>query len=144
MKLTPFHIAAPVRDIPEARKFYGETLGFPEGRSDDTWIDYNMFGHQFVCHLNPNIGKGGKVELHYNPVDEHYIPIPHAGVVLEMETWREFAERLKSRKIEFIIKPYIRFEGKPGQQATMFFLDPSGNALEFKAFENIEKELFRR
>lgn len=144
MKLTPFHIAIPVRDIHEAREFYGNTLGFPEGRSDDTWVDYNMFGHQFVCHLNPMIGKDGKVELHHNPVDEHQVPIPHAGVVLEMDEWKKFADRLKKKNIQFLIEPYIRFKGKPGEQATMFFLDPSGNALEFKAFSNIEAELFRK
>lgn len=144
MKLTPFHIAVPVRDIPEAREFYGNTLGFSEGRSDDTWVDYNMFGHQFVCHLNPGLGKKGKVELHYNPVDKHQVPIPHAGVVLEMDKWQEFAENLKSQNIKFIIEPYIRFKGQPGEQATMFLLDPSGNALEFKAFRSIEEELFKK
>lgn len=95
------------RDIPEAREFYENTLGFTEGRSDDTWVDYNMFGYRFVCHLNPGLGKSGKVELRYNPVDKHQVPIPHAGVVLEMDTWQEFSENLKSQNIEFIIEPYI-------------------------------------
>ncbi|NIP30169.1 MAG: glyoxalase [Candidatus Dadabacteria bacterium] len=144
MNLTPFHIAIQVRDIKEARKFYGETLGFKEGRSDDIWVDYNMFGHQFVCHLNPDLGKDGKVSLHYNKVDEHAVPVPHAGVVLELDDWNKFSERLKSKGIEFIIKPYTRFKGQPGEQSTMFFLDPSGNALEFKAFRDIEEELFRK
>lgn len=144
MKLTPFHIAVPVRDIPEARHFYGTVLGFREGRSDETWIDYDMFGHQFVCHLNPNLGKEVKVELHYNPVDKHQVPVPHAGVVLETDTWKKFAERLKSKNIEFVIEPYTRFKGQPGEQSTMFFLDPSGNALEFKAFSNIEEQLFKK
>lgn len=144
MNLTPFHIAVPVRDIPEARHFYGTVLGFQEGRSDSSWIDYNMFGHQFVCHLNVYIGKKGKVKLHYNPVDRHQVPIPHTGVVLDMNTWKEFSKFLKNKNIEFIIEPYIRFQGQPGEQATMFFLDPSGNALEFKAFNDIEAELFKK
>lgn len=142
MKLTPFHIALQVRNIKEARDFYGEILGFPEGRSDENWVDFNMFGHQFVCHLNPELGFSGKVDSLYNNIDGHGVPIPHAGVVLEMEDWQAFSEKLKNNSIEFIVEPYIRFKGKPGEQATMFFLDPSGNALEFKAFRNIEDQLF--
>ncbi len=144
MKLTPFHIAVQVRDIKESREFYGEILGLDEGRSDTNWVDYNMYGHQFVCHLNPNIGKDGKVDLHFNPVDRHSVPVPHAGVVLEMNDWIELSDRLTGKYLEFVIEPYIRFKGKTGEQATMFFLDPSGNALEFKSFKNIKVNLFRK
>lgn len=143
-KNTFFHIAVQVRDIPEAREFYGVTLGFEEGRSDTAWVDFNMFGHQYVCHLNPDLGKCGKVDLHYKSVDSHEVPVPHAGVILEMDVWKNFADRLLGKKIEFIIKPCTRFEGKPGEQATMFFLDPSGNALEFKAFRDINSQIFAK
>ena len=139
MKLNPFHIAIPVRDIPESRRFYADILGCPEGRSDQLWVDFNLFGHQFVCHLNPDIGKDGKVESHYNPVDGHGVPIPHYGVVLEMEQWENLATKLKQHKIDFIIEPYVRFKGQTGEQATMFFLDPSGNALEFKGFKDVSQ-----
>ena len=139
MRLNPFHIAIPVRDIPESRSFYVDVLGCPEGRSDQSWVDFNLFGHQFVCHLNPDIGKDGKVESHYNPVDGHGVPVPHYGVVLEMEQWENLATKLKQHKIEFIIEPYVRFKGQIGEQATMFFLDPSGNALEFKAFKDMSQ-----
>ena len=140
--ITPFHIAFQVRDIDEARDFYGNKLGFREGRSDTTWIDYNMFGHQVVAHLNPNLGPTGRVANHCNPVDEHAVPVPHFGVVLEVDTWKEFSQRVRSAVDNFIIEPYVRFEGQPGEQHTMFFEDPSGNALEFKAFANIESQLF--
>lgn len=139
MKLTPFHIAIPVRDIPESRRFYSTILGCDEGRSDENWVDFNLFGHQFVCHFNPTIGKDGKLESHYNPVDGHGVPVPHYGVVLEMDHWKTLAARLKDHEIEFVIEPYIRFKGKPGEQATMFFMDPSGNALEFKAFKDMSQ-----
>ena len=139
MKPTPFHIAIPVRDISESRQFYSTILGCEEGRSDVTWVDFNLFGHQFVCHLNPNIGKDGKIASHYNPVDGHGVPVPHYGVVLEMAHWENLATRLKEHGIEFIIAPYIRFKGEVGEQATMFFLDPSGNALEFKAFKDMNQ-----
>ena len=144
MKLTPFHIAVQVRNITEAKYFYGSILGFEEGRSDTTWIDFNMFGHQFVCHLNEHLGYDGKVSLYYNKVDEHSVPVPHAGVILEMEKWTELAERLKINNVKFIIEPHIRFKDKPGEQATMFLLDPSGNALEFKSFNNINEQLFEK
>jgi extradiol dioxygenase family protein len=144
MKLTPFHIAIQVRDIQEAKEFYGNLLGLDQGRSDTNWVDYNMYGHQFVCHLNPNIGKNGKVHLHYNPVDKHCVPVPHAGTVLEMDDWNKLADRLRKYNIKFIIEPHIRFKGKTGEQATMFFLDPSGNALEFKSFKNIDNNLFKK
>ena len=140
--LTPFHIAIPVRDIPEARDFYGNKMGLSEGRSEPSWIDWNMFGHQVVTHLNPNLGPTGKVANHCNPVDTHAVPVPHYGVVLEVETWKELERRVRTFIDEFIIRPYVRFEGQPGEQHTMFFADPSGNALEFKAFANIEAELF--
>lgn len=142
MALTPFHLAIQVRDIAEARDFYGSKMGLPEGRSDENWVDWNMFGHQVVTHLNPELGANGKVPKHCNPVDAHAVPVPHFGVVLEVETWKRFAERVETFVDDFIIRPYVRFEGLPGEQYTMFFEDPSGNALEFKAFADIERELF--
>jgi extradiol dioxygenase family protein len=142
MHLTPFHIAVQVRDIAEARHFYHQVLGCPEGRSDIKWVDFNLYGHQFVCHLNPQLGKLGRVASHYNPVDGEGVPVPHCGVVLEMQQWRELAERLREHGVAFVVEPYLRFKGAPGEQATMFLLDPSGNALEFKAFRNIERQMF--
>lgn len=139
MALTPFHIAVPVRDIAETRAFYRDLLSVKEGRSAETWVDFDLFGHQFVCHLDPKLGPEGKVELVYNPVDEHAAPIPHYGVVLEMDDWNTLADRLQSAGVDFVIEPYIRFKGLPGEQATMFFLDPSGNALEFKAFADMSQ-----
>ena len=137
----PFHLAVQVRDIAEARRFYGELLGCPEGRSSERWVDFNLYGHQFVCHLNPELGKGGAA-LHRNPVDGHGVPVPHFGVVLEMSDWEALVDRLTAAGVRFEIEPYVRFKGEPGEQATMFFLDPSGNALEFKAFRDIEGQLF--
>ena len=142
MDLQPFHLAVQVRDIAEAREFYKGLLGCAEGRSDESWVDFNLFGHQFVCHLNPTLGKDGRIQSHFNPVDSHSVPVPHFGVVLQMDQWNQLADKLKARQIEFVIEPCVRFKGKPGEQATMFFLDPSGNALEFKAFKDIEKQLF--
>lgn len=142
MPLTPFHVAVQVRDIDEARDFYGNQMGLPEGRSAEEWIDFDMFGHQFVVHLNPQIGKTGSLSSISNAVDGHGVPVPHCGVVMEFEDWEAFAERAKTFIDEFIIEPYIRFKGEPGEQGTMFFKDPTGNALEFKAFRNIEAELF--
>lgn len=142
MALTPFHIAVQVRDIAEARQFYGGLLGCPEGRSDPNWVDFNLYGHQFVCHLNASLADSGKVKAHYNPVDGHGVPVPHFGVVLEMPDWQRLADRLTAGNVEFVIEPYIRFKGQPGEQATMFLLDPSGNALEFKSFKDIERQLF--
>ncbi len=142
MQLDPFHLAFQVRDIAEARGFYGDLLGCSEGRSAETWVDFNFFGHQVVCHLNPDIGPDGSIAAHVNPVDGHGVPVPHFGVVLTMDRWQPLADRLRERQIEFVIEPYIRFQGQPGEQATMFFLDPSGNALEFKAFKDIESQLF--
>jgi len=142
MKLTPFHVAVQAREIPETRKFYTEVIGCTEGRSADTWVDFNLYGHQFVCHCNPNLGPEGKVDLWYNSVDGHGVPLPHYGVVLTMPQWQLLAERLRQHQVEFVVEPYIRFAGEPGEQATMFLLDPSGNALEFKAFADIERQLF--
>ncbi len=136
MPLTPFHIAVQVRDIAEARAFYGDGLGLPEGRSSEQWIDFNMYGHQFVVHHNPAIGREGRIDQVVNPVDGHGVPVPHCGVVLEFPEWEALAERARALVDGFIIEPYIRFAGQPGEQGTMFFADPSGNALEFKAMRN--------
>lgn len=133
MTVQPFHVAVPVHDLAEARKFYGEFLGLEEGRSTDGWIDWNFFGHQFVTHLKA----GQKSEpAAISQVDGKSVPVPHFGVVLEWNSWHEFAERLKSHKVQFIVEPYIRFKGAIGEQATMFFQDPSCNSLEFKAFKD--------
>lgn len=142
MTLTPFHLAIQVRDIDEARAFYGGKLGFDEGRSADTWIDFDMFGHQLVTHLNASIGKDGKVAQVSNPVDGHGVPVPHFGVVLDFDDWQALATRLRDVIDDFIIEPYVRFAGLPGEQGTMFFADPSGNALEFKGFRDICSQLF--
>ncbi len=144
MQLTPFHLAVQVRDIDEARDFYGIKMGFSEGRSSEHWIDFNMFGHQFVTHLNPRIGKSGKISSISNPVDGHGVPVPHFGVVMNFDDWEVFSEKVRGFVDDFIIEPYVRFKGEPGEQGTMFFADPSGNALEFKAFRNIESELFAK
>ena len=143
-KLTPFHLAVHVRDLDEARDFYGNKMGFEEGRSSNEWIDFNMFGHQFVTHLNPALGKNGKINLVSNSVDGHGVSVPHFGVVLDFNQWHELAKKTKNFIDDFLLEPYIRFEGGVGEQGTMFFTDPSGNALEFKAFKNIEAELFAR
>ena len=134
-KLTPFHVAVPVYDLDESRRFYSEVLGCTEGRSSDAWTDFNLYGHQFVIHLKPKPVEN--TALHVNPVDGHDVPVPHYGVVLEWDEWQHLEKRLKAQGIKFVIEPYIRFKGLPGEQATMFFLDPSGNALEFKAFKDI-------
>lgn len=142
--LRPFHLAVQVRDLAEAREFYGNKLGFAEGRSSEQWIDFNMYGHQFVVHLNPEIGKDGKVSSIKNAVDSHGVPVPHYGVVLTFDEWQALADKLATVIDEFIIEPYIRFKGEVGEQGTMFFADPSGNHLEFKGFHNIEAELFKK
>lgn len=139
--LTPFHLAIPVHDLAASRRFYGELLGCPEGRSADHWVDFNLFGHQVVCHVKEGVSEHISGS---NPVDGHDVPIPHFGVVLEIDDWKALAEKVRAAGVEFVIEPYIRFEGEPGEQATMFFLDPSGNALEFKAFRDIEAELFAK
>ncbi len=133
--ITPFHLAVPVHDLAAARQIYGSVSGFEEGRSSDHWIDFNLFGHQFVAHLK----EGMQPDLHYNSVDSHAVPVPHFGVVLTMPDWEALAEKLRQANIKFIIEPYIRFKGEVGEQATMFFLDPSGNALEFKAFADFSQ-----
>ncbi len=130
----PFHLAIPVRNIKEAREFYGNLLNCQEGRSSSNWIDYNFFGHQLVVHLDTNM----KFKS-FNSVDGKDVPIPHFGVVLDWQDWQLIKKKLESVSIDFIIEPHIRFQGKIGEQATMFFLDPSGNALEFKAFKNIDQ-----
>jgi len=144
MQLTPFHLAIQVRDIDEARDFYGTKMGLPEGRSAEQWIDFNLFGHQLVTHLNPMIGKQGSVNSMANHVDGHGVPVPHFGVVLPMQEWKNLADKVRGFITGFLIEPYVRFEGEPGEQATMFFTDPSGNALEFKAFNDIEAQLFAK
>ena len=136
----PFHLAIQVHDLNQAREFYGSVLGCSEGRSAATWIDFNLYGHQLVCHLNRDM----KLQTHSNAVDEHDVPVPHFGVVLNMDDWEELAQRLRDQKVDFIIEPYIRFEDQPGEQGTMFFSDPSGNAIEFKAFRDIKSELFAK
>jgi len=135
----PFHLAIPVHNLIIAREFYLKTLGFVEGRSDEKWIYFNFYGHQLVIH---DIGKK-TTSNNNNFVDGHGVPVPHFGVVLTMNKWQLLKERLKSKKINFIIEPYVRFQNLPGEQATMFFLDPSGNALEFKAFKNLDN-LFKK
>ena len=126
----PFHLAFPVDDLAAARAFYGGLLGCREGRSADRWIDFDLFGHQIVAHLDPAAGGAGL----RNPVDGKQVPVPHFGVVLTMGDWQALADRLTAANTDFIIEPHMRFKGEVGEQATMFFLDPSGNALEFKAF----------
>lgn len=130
MCLRPFHLAFPVDDLAEARRFYGGAMGCAEGRSSDEWIDFDFYGHQIVAHLAP--GQAG--DRARNHVDGHGVPVPHFGIVLKMEDWTALAERLRAAGVAFAIEPTIRFKGQPGEQATMFFRDPSGNALEMKAF----------
>lgn len=138
----PFHLAIAVRDLDEARDFYGAKMGFAEGRSSSHWIDFNMYGHQLVVHLQPCESKPNGAGECSNVVDGHAVPIPHFGVVLSLQDWRELAQRLRGFIEYFIVEPHIRFAGEPGEQATLFFTDPSGNALEFKAFKDIERDLF--
>ncbi len=137
MALTPFHVAVQVRDIDEARRFYGGVLGCQEGRSARDWVDFDLYGHQFVCHLNPQLGRDGRLSSHFNPVDGHGVPVPHCGVVLESAAWEELAARLERHPVEWVVKPYTRFKGSAGEQSTLFILDPSGNALEFKSFRDL-------
>ncbi|MEC3890983.1 MULTISPECIES: VOC family protein [Nocardiopsis] len=131
-----FHLAVPVDDLTAARHFYGTVLGLEQGRSSDTWIDWNLEGHQFVTHLAPE----RRAAVH-NPVDGHDVPVPHFGLILAPEAFERLAERLRAAGTEFVIEPYVRFEGLPGEQRTMFLLDPAGNALEFKAFAD-ESHIF--
>lgn len=133
----PFHLAIPVRDLNQTRKFYTQILGCEEGRSDIEWVDLNFYGHQLVLHID--LEKVSKVNPNTNEVDGHSVPIPHFGVILHWEDWHQLKEKLIASNIEFGIEPYIRFEGLPGEQATMFFYDPSGNALEFKSFKDLNQ-----
>lgn len=137
--LSPFHLAFPVRDLAEARAFYGTLLGCPEGRSTEDWVDFNFYGHQIVAHLAP--GESGAAQR--NPVDGHGVPVRHFGIVLPMPEWEQLAQRLRQAGVSFLIEPYVRFKGQAGEQATMFLLDPSGNAIEIKAFADITR-LFAR
>lgn len=130
--MPPFHLAFPVHDLTAARAFYGGLLGCPEGRSSDDWVDFDFFGHQIVAHLSP----GDCERAGTSGVDGQDVLVRHFGLVLDMSTWRDLSDRL-SGQVEFIIEPYIRFKGEPGEQATMFFQDPSGNAIELKAFADL-------
>lgn len=130
-----FHLAFPVSDLDAARKFYADVLGCEEGRSSSEWIDFNLYGHQIVTHLSPGFVR----QQAANHVDADAVPIPHFGIVLPMNEWKELAEKLSAKGIQFIIEPKIRFAGEVGEQATMFFLDPSGNALEFKGFADFSQ-----
>ncbi|MDB5670506.1 MAG: glyoxalase [Alphaproteobacteria bacterium] len=132
MSLPPFHLAFPVHDIEAARGFYGGLLACPEGRSAADWVDFDFFGHQIVAHFAPE----AKPRPHHNPVDGHDVPVPHFGAVLDMAAWERLAERLQQAGMDFVIAPTVRFRGEAGEQATMFFLDPSGNAIEIKAMRD--------
>ena len=131
--ITPFHVAIPVHNLDECRVFYRDVLECEEGRSSDHWVDFDFFGHQLVIHYKPKSDEA----LHTNPVDGKNVPVPHYGVVLEWDTFQSFSKKMEEKGIDFVIAPYIRFKGEPGEQATMFFLDPAGNALEFKAFKDM-------
>jgi len=133
--ISPFHIAIPVHNLNECRAFYRDILNCEEGRSSDHWVDFNLFGHQLVIHYKPK----SEEQLHINPVDGKDVPVPHYGVVLPWDEFQNFARKLTSKNVQLIIEPYIRFEGQVGEQATMFFKDPAGNALEFKAFKDISQ-----
>lgn len=133
--ISPFHVAIPVHNLDECRTFYREVLECEEGRSSDHWVDFNVFGHQVVIHYKPK----SEEALHTNPVDGKDVPVPHYGVVLPWERFESFAHSLRAKGVDFVIEPYIRFKGEVGEQATMFFLDPAGNALEFKAFRNMDQ-----
>lgn len=134
MTLSPFHLAIPVFDLATAREFYKTTLGLSEGRSSAQWVDFDFYGHQLVIHEHPKTDYQQAVNT--NSVDGHEVPVPHFGIVLEWDEWEQLASRLKDHKIDFAIEPYVRFKGQVGEQATMFFYDPCGNALEFKAFKD--------
>lgn len=135
MSLAPFHLAIPVHDLAAARRFYGEVFGLAEGRSSTQWVDFNFFGHQLVIHEHPKTAT--QEHAHTNPVDGHDVPVPHFGVVLDWDPWEALAARLQSFGTKFVIEPHVRFRGQTGEQATMFLLDPCGNALEFKAFKDL-------
>ncbi|GBL03911.1 VOC family protein [Glaciecola sp. KUL10] len=133
MSINPFHLAIPVSCLDNARKFYGDLLGCSEGRSSEQWIDWNLYGHQLVTHKVAKMPEKPAA----NQVDAKAVPIPHFGVVLDMPSWQLLADKLKDAKVEFVIEPYIRFKGQAGEQATLFLLDPCGNALEFKGFKDM-------
>ena len=133
MNLRPFHLAFPVHDLDAARAFWGGAMGCAEGRSSESWIDFDFYGHQIVAHLAPEAAAAQAS----NPVDGHDVPVPHFGIVLAMEQWEALAERLRAAGVQFVIEPHVRFRGQPGEQATMFFRDPSGNAIEMKAFADL-------
>ena len=133
--MPPFHLAFPVHDLAAARKFYGELLGCSEGRSSPEWVDFNFYGHQIVAHLAPD--ECGHKET--SAVDGKNVPVRHFGAVLNLAQWQQLADKLKAAGTKFVIEPYVRFKGEPGEQATMFFLDPSGNALEFKSFKDLSQ-----
>lgn len=130
-KIRPFHLAIPVKELQESRIFYREVLGCNEGRSSTHWVDFDFFGHQLVIHVVE-----AQKEAQHNAVDGHDVPVPHFGVILTWEAWEQLVQKLSKTKLTFVIEPYVRFAGQKGEQATMFFHDPSGNALEFKAFKN--------
>ncbi|KEO88579.1 glyoxalase [Erythrobacter longus] len=138
-RLAPFHLAFPVDNLEEARRFYGQLMGCEEGRSSDEWIDFNFYGHQIVAHLAPANSRDAAT----NHVDGHGVPVPHFGLVLEMDAWEALAQKLRDAGTQFVMEPTVRFKGKPGEQATMFLRDPAGNALEFKAFAD-RGQLFAR
>ena len=140
MSLRPFHLAFPVHDLDAARAFWGGVMGCPEGRSSAEWIDFDFFGHQIVAHLVPDgQGAGEDADDGANSVDGHQVPVPHFGIVLTLEDWQTLADRLAAAGTKFVIEPYIRFKGQVGEQATMFFRDPSGNAIEMKAFRDLDQ-----
>lgn len=138
-----FHLAIRVHDLSGARAFYGGLLGCPEGRSAEDWVDFDFFGHQLVCHVTVTADRRHDPPA-TNPVDGHDVPVPHFGIVLEMPAWEALAARLKSAGQRFVVEPHVRFRGRPGEQATMFLTDPSGNALEFKSFRDIAGQLFAK
>lgn len=142
--MNPFHLAIQVNNIDSARDFYINVLGCTEGRCDEKWVDFNFYGHQLVCHTNSSLNRDVRIASIKNTVDGHGVPVPHFGVVLEMKDWEALSLKLKKLGIKFEIEPYVRFRGEVGEQATMFFYDPSGNAIEIKSFKNIDDQLFAK
>ena len=142
--MPPFHLAIKVTDLEAARAFYTGLLGCAEGRSAETWVDFNFFGHQLVCHLSPPDRTRDGAATHHNPVDGRAVPVPHFGVVLEMQQWHELVGKFNVNGVRYVIEPCTRFKGLAGEQATLFILDPSNNVLEFKAFRDISSQLFNK
>jgi extradiol dioxygenase family protein len=140
--LRPFHLAVAVHDLGLARRFYGDVLGCPEGRSSDTWVDFNLYGNQFVCHLDSRKLGPSKPSMQ-SLVDSEHVPVPHFGIVFIFEEWQQLADRLTGENVIFLIKPHVRFQNETGQQGTFFISDPSGNILEFKGFRDLD-QLFAR